>query len=229
MSRKSDLYQALKDTGHELTTSYRKYSVDLLEEELLEQGVDPDSIKSEPPIPKAPEPGPNVPRGPRDPNEMAGQRLNTQLPDEPIRVDDRGRAWFQEEVVKPAYPKPRGRRVLRIDDPGVKDQTVQEGRYKETFEVPGDRTSRSTEVKITLPSYQVGIYRDRRFPFKIHCYNDREGFDLFDVQEFFGGAELVPPSVKRMYVENSLCYDIRSVITAIQAEHRALQLTRRAQ
>jgi hypothetical protein len=30
-----------------------------------------------------------------------------------------------------------------------------------------------------------------------------------------------------MYVENHLCYDIRSVVRTIEAEHRQLQLTGR--
>ena len=80
------------------------------------------------------------------------------------------------------------------------------------------------EVKITLPSYQVGIYKDPRFPFKIHCYNGREGFNLFEVQRYYGGAELVPEECKRVYIENDLCYDVRTVIRAIQSEHRQLQL-----
>ena len=53
-----------------------------------------------------------------DENEMAGQRLNTHTGDEPLRIDENGLVWYQEEVRKPAYPKPRGRRVLRYNDPG---------------------------------------------------------------------------------------------------------------
>jgi hypothetical protein len=37
---------------------------------------------------------------------------------------------------------------------------------------------------------------------------------------------MVPPEVKRMYVENVLCYDIRSVVRAINAEYRQQQLSR---
>jgi hypothetical protein len=172
-------------------------------------------------------PGPAAPvvAGP-DPNEMPGQRLNTQG-DEPIRVDEFGRAWYQEEVLKPSYPKPRGRRVLRYQETGVEQVTVQNGEYTETFEVAGSGPGQAAEVKITLPSYQVGIFKDPRFPFKIHTYNGNEGFDLFEVEEFFGGSELVPETVKRMYVENHLCYDIRSVVRTIEAEHRQLQLTGR--
>ena len=37
----------------------------------------------------------------------------------------------------------------------------------------------------------------------------------------------MPPAVKRKYVENVLCYDIRSVVAAINQEHRDLALTNR--
>jgi hypothetical protein len=112
-------------------------------------------------------------------------------------------------------------------DRGVVTETVQNGEYIETFEVAGKGAGKPAEVKITLPSYQVGIYKDPRFPFKIHCYNGREGFNLFEVAEYFGGVELVPEECKRVYIENDLCYDIRTVIRAIQTEYRQLQLTGR--
>ena len=159
-----------------------------------------------------------------DPNEMPGQRLNTSAPDDVIRIDEDGRRWHQEEVRKPAYPKPRGRRVLKYMDTGVRTETVKNGEYIETFEVSGVQAQRPAEVKITLPSYQVGIYTDPRFPFKIHCYNDREGFDFEEVQAYYGGSHLVPDTCLRIYIENDLCYDIRSVIRTIQTEHRQLQL-----
>lgn len=164
-----------------------------------------------------------------DPNEMPGMRLNTtDAEDEPIRIDDQGRAWYQEEVRKPAYPKPRGRRVLKYMERGVMTETVQNGEYVETFEVAGQGAPHPAEVKITLPSYQVGIYKDPRFPFRIHCYNGREGFNMFEVHDFYGGAEMVPTECKRVYIENDLCYDVRSVVRAIQNEHRQLQLMGRA-
>jgi hypothetical protein len=163
-------------------------------------------------------------RQPRDPNEFAGQRLNQKADDEIIRIDDEGRAWLQEEILKPAFPKPRARRVLTYLETGVKEQTVKSGEYTETFEVSGDQPARPAEVKITLPSYQVGIYRDPRFPFKIHTYNGQAAFDLFEVQEYYGGPELVPDEVKRVYIENVLAYDMRTTVRAIQAEYRQLQL-----
>jgi hypothetical protein len=164
-----------------------------------------------------------------DPDELPSQRLNTQKDDEVIRVDEAGRQWLQEEVRKPAYPKPRGRRVLKYLETGTQTETVQNGEYVETFEVAGTEQGRPAEVKITLPSYQVGIYKDARFPFKIHCYDGREGFDMYDVEEFYGGPELIPATVKRVYIENVLCYDIRSVVRTISAEHRQLMLSGRIQ
>lgn len=241
MSQKSDLYNALKASGNPLSTSYALYTVDQLEAELAFYQVPVVVIEDEPmPVaPEAPEertiaeeyarfdtaaaPASRAP----DPEEMPGQRLNTKTEDDPIRTDELGRIWYQEEVLKPAYPKPRGRRVLTYMDRGSETETVQNGEYVETFEVAGKGAGKPAEVKITLPSYQVGIYKDPRFPFKIHCYNGREAFDLFEVADYFGGSELVPDECKRVYVENDLCYDIRTVIRAIQTEYRQLQLTGR--
>jgi hypothetical protein len=158
--------------------------------------------------------------------EMAGERQNSKEAEEVLFVDEDGKAWLQKEVLKPAFPKPRGRRVLNYNDPGVVRQTARDGEYTETFEVSGDpRNAVPAQIKITLPSYQVGIYRDPRYPFKVVTYNGREGFDYMEVEEYYGGAELVPPICKRVYVENTLCYDMRSVIRAINEEFRQLQLS----
>ena len=249
MSQKSDLYNQLKASGVPLSTSYALYTVDQLEAELAFHGVKvtkleettvvvderPIEQEQEPwttqparaeqrPVTVTPDPGPTLPVAAQDPNEMPGQRLNTSTEMQPIRQDEQGRIWYQEEVQKPAYPKPRGRRVLKYLERGVEVETVQNGEYVETFEVAGKGAARPAEVKITLPSYQVGIYKDPRFPFKIHCYNGREGFNLFEVQRYYGGSELVPEECKRVYIENDLCYDIRTVIRAISNEHRQLQL-----
>ena len=173
-----------------------------------------------------PEPPPvlTAPVRAADPNEMAGQRLNTKAANEVIRVDEHGRSWIQEEVRKPGYAKPRGRRVLTYMETGTEQQTIQNGDYQETFEVAGRGPAQTAQVKITLPSYQVGKYRDKRFPFTVITYNDNEGFDLMEVREYWGGPELVPATVKHKYVANTLCYDIRSVVMTINAEFRALQL-----
>lgn len=160
---------------------------------------------------------------------MAGERLNTQTADEVIRVDKEGREWYQEEILKPASPKPRGRRVLTYVDKGFEEKQIKVGDYIETFEVSGEGPGRTAEVKVTLPSYQVGIFKDKRFPFKVHTYNGLQGFDLFEVQDYWGGAELVPGDVKRVYVSNVLCYDIRTVVRAIEAEYRQLQLLGRVE
>lgn len=221
-TQKAELYAMFKQIA-EPTKHYREYTTEELEGLLAEAGVDVEAslAASAPALPPPPV------QSQADPDEMPSQRLNTKADDEVIRVDERGRQWYQEEVRKPAYPKPRGRRVLKYLDTGVEKQTTKAGEYVETFEVAGNGAGRPAEIKITLPSYQVGIYKDPRFPFKIHCYDGREGFDLFEVQNYYGGSELVPPQVRRVYIENDLCYDIRSVIRAINEEHRALMLSGR--
>lgn len=211
-AEKAALWRELKDAGVDFDRHYREYSTEQLQAAVtrLRAGAAPQQS----PTPAA-APLPRV--APAD--EQAGLRLNTRQEDEPIRVDENGLIWYQDEVRKPAYPKPRGRRVLKYLDPGVKEVTVTNGQYTETFEMPGDQ-SREAEVRITLPSYQVGIYRDPRYPFKIHVYNENRGFDFFEVQDFYGGSELVPAEIKRVYIENSLCYDMRTTIRAIESEYR---------
>ena len=229
-AEKSAYYQALKAAGVEFNKHYREYTVQELKaayDGMAARNREMPAIQKpvqQPPIEQQLARRPAPPVRAKDPNELAGQRQR-QDRDEPIRTDDEGRVWYQEEVLKPAYPKPRGRRVLKYMEAGVKEQTVKNGDYVETFEVSGDPThAREAEVKITLPSYQVGIYKDPRFPFKVVTYNGNNGFDLDEVQAFYGGAELVPPEVKRMYVENVLCYDIRSTVRAINTEFRQQQL-----
>lgn len=237
-SLKGALYRALKAEGAQLGKSYAQYTVPELQagyDALVAAGVAPRDVAEHranqqhnattssvaAPVPDSIK----LPVVPKDPAEMAGQRLNTKDPDEPIRIDpETGYIWYQEEITKPAFPKPRGRRVLRYLERGTKQVTVRNGDYTETFEVAGDQAAREQEVRVTLPSYQVGLYKDPRYPFRIHVYNGKRGFDLFEVQKYYGGAELVPPECKRMYVENVLCYDPRTVIRAIQTEYRQLQL-----
>jgi hypothetical protein len=43
---------------------------------------------------------------------------------------------------------------------------------------------------------------------------------LFEVRDFYGGADLVPEDIKTVYVGQSLCYDIRTTRRAIEAEYR---------
>lgn len=166
---------------------------------------------------------PEVPhqRAALDPNEHAGITLNTPAEDGVIEVDEHGNRWYQKEVAKPAFPKPRGRRVLRYDDPGVTTEKIRVGEYVEEFEVSGDPTNaRPAEIKITLPSYQTGIYKPPNMPFRVHTYNGARGFNLFDVQAYYGGSDLVPPEVKRCYVSTDLCYDITTTIRTIENEYR---------
>lgn len=255
-SEKAAYFNALKDAGVTFERHYREYKTDELKaayDRMVEQGAiaptptpepqfDPAATAAAmaqmggPPAPPAPAPAQPAPQPPirtqqppvrdRDPHEMAGQRQSEELA--PIRTDELGRVWFQEEVRKPAYPKPRGRRVLTYMDSGAIKRTVTNGEYTETFEIPGDpKNAREQQVKITLPSYQVGIYKDPRFPFKVVTYNDNEGFDLQDVQDYYGGSELVPAEIKRKYVENVLCYDIRTVVRAIETEYRTRVLGQR--
>lgn len=219
---RSRYYQTLKDAGVPLSKQYRDYTTEELKEaydHLISQ-IAARAVAATPPAPEAP-------RSERNPDELPGERLNTQEEDEPIRVDEVGLIWYQEEVRKPSGAKPRGRRVLKYTDPGTVTEQRQSGDFVETFEVAG-KQSIASEVKITLPSYQVGIYRDPKIPFKIHVYNGTRGFNLFEVQKFYGGADLVPMEIKRIYVANDLCYDIRTTIRAIENEHRQMQLTGRA-
>lgn len=234
-SDKSALYRRLKEVGYQFEKPYNQYKTAELEEvaETVEFLPAPPGPAEQPDLQGLPE-LPEVNREIKSPpvtaakapeEELAGERLNTKGEDEIIAVDDKGLAWIQYEIRKPLFARPRARRVIDYVDSGVKTRTVQDGNFIETFEVPGEGRKVS-QVKITLPSYQVGIYRDSRYPdFKIHVYNDRRGFDLFDVRKYYGAAELVPAECKLIYVENVLCYDMASVVRAIMTEYRQQQLT----
>ena len=157
-----------------------------------------------------------------DPMKHAGVTLNTHTPDEVIRVDEAGNQWYQNEVNKPGYAKPRGRRIYRDVETGTQEQTIKtKDGYTETFEIPGDPAhTRPLEVKITLPSYQTGIFKAPGMPFKIHIYQGNRGFDWDDVNRYYGGPDLVPDTIKRVYVSSDLCYDMQSTIRAINDEYR---------
>ena len=230
---KAELWQELKEAGITFPLHYRQYSTEQLRvaaDKLKGQTIDVGPVtvgapefsasefeKSRAQFLAQEEAKPAAPVR-STPDEVAGIRQNTHTEDEPLRVDpETGFIWYQDEVRKSAYPKPRGRRVLKYKDTGVKTMTVKEDEtYSETFEMPGD-ANRISEARITLPSYQVGIYRNPNQPFKIHVYNGMEGYDLFEVEEYYNGKERVPAEVKRIYV---LCYDIRSVHQAIETEYR---------
>lgn len=230
-SEKSAVYQVLKAAGVDFDRHYREYSLEelkLAHEQMVEAGQVPPLTFTEPEReqPTLADRGIRLPPvKAKDPDEMPAVRQNTQSEDEPIRIDpETGFIWYQEEVLKASTPKPRGRRVQKYNDPGVRDEVtkLQDG-TTETFEVAGNE-SRVSEVKITLPSFQVGIYKDPRHPFRTHVYNGVRGFDLFEVEHFYGGADMVPEDVKRMYVANELCYDTRTVVRNIETQYRQLQL-----
>ena len=221
---RAELYNELKAAGVKFDKHYRDYNTEELQEMVNRlheqpgfQHSDPESevledqLTIEPPVLERPE------------DTFAGEHAYVHTDETVIRVDERGREWIREEVLKPAIPSPRRRRVLTYVDSGTETKTVVNGQYVETFEVAG-RSSRVAEVKITMPSFQVGVYRDPRFPFKVHTYAGNDGFDLFDVNDFYGGEDLVPSEIKRVYIANDLCYDIRTTIRAIETEYRRNQL-----
>jgi len=159
--------------------------------------------------------------------DRAGLNFNSHTMDDPVRVDSRGFIWYQDEVMKPAIPKPRARRVVNYKDPGVKtvEKYYADGRLDESYEVAGDQ-ARDMQVKTTLPSWQVGIYKDPRLPFRVHIYNDVRGFEWFDVLRQYGGMDHVPSTIKHLYVGNDLCFDITSTRETMERELRDLQLGR---
>ena len=215
---KSALYNELKAAGVTFDKHYREYSTEELQEAV-------DRLHEQPEYHQNVEDRQELTPPPTfEDEQLAAVNAYIGGDEDPVRIDEEnGITWYREEVRKPAYPKPRARRVLKYIDTGSETRTVQDGRFLESFEVPG-MERRQAEVKITMPSFQVGVYKDRRFPFKIHVYNEVRGFDLFEVQQFYGGADLVPSEIKRMYVANDLCYDIRTTIRAIEAEYRRNQL-----
>lgn len=236
-AEKSAYYRELKEAGVAFSRPYREYTTDELraavrklraqkpkpEPETPTEAGEPKSAPKEA-LKPAPKTQPAMPRTSTPREQFAAERAYQTNEEQPLRTDPETKfIWYREEVQKPAFPKPRARRKLTYVDPGVKVQTAVADKFLESFEVAGNE-SRTGEVRITMPSYQVGVYKDPRYPFKIHVYNGTKGFDLFDVQKFYGGADLVPTSIKRMYVENDLCYDIRSVIRSIQSEFRDQQL-----
>ena len=240
-------WKQLKELGIEFERPYRNYtlaelrdSYSALVEEGLAPAIDEDaaraSYQKEPerpePQPTAPEPpnAPSVPVSAHNVHEHAAERAySAGYDEEPVRIDPVTKfIWFREEVRKPAAPRPRARRKLTYVDSGTKTMEVSDGRYVETVEVSGQQRN-TGEVRITMPSYQVGVYLDPKFKdFKIHVYNDVKGFDLFDVQKFYGGADLVPAGIKRIYVGNDLCYDMLTVIRTIEEEYNRLRLQGRA-
>ena len=218
-TEKAEFYNELKAAGVKFDRHYREYSTEELQAAVAQLRANPDY---QPPAQQQPAQEASRPAQPIT-EGLTNTFITTS--EEPVRVDENGLTWYVEEIRKPAIPKPRARRVLKYIETGVQTKTISNGQYLETFEVAGEE-QRQAEVKITLPSYQVGIYKDPRYPFKVHVYNDARGFDLFEVQKFYGGADLVPAEVRRIYVGTDLCYDMTSVVRAIQTEYRQTQLNR---
>ena len=141
----------------------------------------------------------------------------------PIRTDERGRVIYQEEITKSSLARPRGYRVFREIGTGVKTVTINsEDGYTETIEVP-DGSRKPLEVKVGIPTWQVGIYKDPQLPFKILEYRSKRGFMREEVEEFFGGPDVLPEGLEPTYVGNKLAYPIRETVVAIQREYNQLQ------
>lgn len=210
---RSELYRELKDLDYEFEKEFKFYKTAELQEiydNIAEPAPAPDPILEDtsPELKKLLSEEAYVVRG----------REN-----EVIRVDEQGREWLQEEIVKSSTAKPRGYRVFRETGVGTKQITVDSGDgFTETFEVQSGE-SRPLEIKVGIPTWQVGIYRDPRLPFKIYTYRMANGYDREEVDAYFGGSDVLPENVVTTYVGNKLCYDIRSVNTAIQREFNQLR------
>ena len=216
---KSALYQALTRAGWKPAKHYRDYSTAELEtvaNELLGEAA---RTKPADPEPKGP-----IRQEPRSRREQSKATPVISDMGTPIRTDPDGIVWYADEVRKLASPGPRKRRKLSYIDHGTKVETVQVGQFMESFEVAGSDV-RTEEVKITLPTYQVGLYRDPRLPFLIHVYNNNRGYDLMEVIKYYGNSQdLVPQEIQKTYVGNDLCYDIKTTNRAIENEARQLRM-----
>lgn len=213
---KKTLYRELKEAGAELPKPYRNLTATELQEEYRRFFGD---------SPPSKVPTRTLGAVPQD-STIPGFRANTSGGKlEVLRVDEQGRKWLQEEIRKPTGARRRGRRVLSYRDPGVSTKTLtQDGRFEEAFEIAGDQDA-SLQYKITLPSYQVGIYIDPRYPWRVMQYQAARGFHYDDIVAYYGGRDLIPATVKRVYVDRMLCFDIPSVVQAVQEEARRLRLS----
>lgn len=147
--------------------------------------------------------------------------------DKPLRIDDVGRIWFLDEVAKPAIPRARMTRKTRYIDTGVKEERTYDadGKLDEIFEVAGSE-HRELTTTVTLPSWQVGKYRDIRMPFSIYVYNGRRGFSFEEINSYFGGLDFVPPTIKAFHVGQQLCYDITTTRTEIESQFNQIRRPR---
>ena len=205
---RSELWQTLKAINYPFTKPYKEYTVDELQ--VIHDGL----------LAQA-EAQTGVVGREKDADELPTQRRSDELI--PIRTDAQGRVWYQEEIQKSSLARPRGYRIFREMGTGVKQVEIEDGDgYTETIEV-ADGTRKPLEVKVGIPTWQVGIYRDPQFPFRIVEYRSTRGFFRTDVEEFFGGADVMPEGVSTTYVGNLLCYPIREVVVAINREFNMLQ------
>ena len=207
---RAQLYNALKEAGYPFQKHYKHYTTAELED--LYQGnlVKPAAAPQK-----------------QDPNELPSQRRGRE--NDIIRTDEHGYEWYQEEIVKSNQAKPRGYRIYREMTTDTKEVTIETTEsnglaYTETFEVPGEK-QRPMEVKVGTPTWQVGIYRDPYMKFaRIVKCKDARGFLREDVDNFFGGQDVLPENIKRTTVGNIICYEINTVVAAIQREYNARQL-----
>lgn len=248
-SMKGAYYRALREAGVTFDKHYRNYTMEDFKEAyealpedmqrpLVEKNPSPESYSVEDDEPE----GAVLPVSQGETRVLTGEPViteNTVYSDEPLhkiaglsdhttgevlRIDSNGVKWLQEEIPKSAIPKPRARLTKRYIESGSKSvQFEGADGYTETVEVAGD-LNEEREVKVTLPSYQVGVAIYPQYPFRVVTYQGNEGFDYFDIVKFYGAEDLVPEGIKKLYVESVLCYDIRTTVREIQAEARRLQL-----
>lgn len=209
-TNRSALWQALKAVNYPFTKKYQEYT-----------GPELEAIHQELLAVQAAKTG--VAGRAKDETELPTQRRSDDM--EPIRTDENGRVIFQEEIQKSSLAKPRGYRVFREMGTGVKQITTERDAdgYTETIEVP-DGSRKPLEVKVGIPTWQVGIYLDPQFPmFKIVEYRSARGFWRQDVEAFFGGPDVLPEGLETIYVGNLMAYPIRDVVVAINREYNQLQ------
>lgn len=208
-TERGELYRALKEAGYPLTKPYQNYTLAELKLEYA-KALDIQAART------------GVAGGRKDENELPTQRRADELT--PIRTDEQGRVWFQEEIQKSTLARPRGYRVHREVGSGVKKITLPpdaEG-FTEEIEI-SDGTRKPLEVRVGIPTWQVGIYKEPNMPFRTVVYRDARGFYREDVEKFFGGPDVLPEGVEAIYVGNLLCYPIRETVVAITREYNQLE------
>jgi hypothetical protein len=206
---RSELYQALKAAGYKFEKLYTQYTTDELKA-IFRAELAKQEAKT------------GIRGAAKDEAELPTQRRADELT--PIRTDLNGRIVYQEEIQKSSLAKSRGYRVHREVGTGVKTVTLPadaEG-FTETIEV-ADGSRKPLEVKVGIPTWQVGIYKEPQFPFRTVEYRTAKGFYRQDVEAFFGGPDVLPEGIETMYVGNLIAYPIREVVVAINREFNQLQ------